>query len=177
MRTIGIILAFALGAFWGVVFAQVARNRGRATIRLIRRITASPESIITLVSQVERESEIIPFVRSVYILSQGHNWVRYRVTLGLVFSLAQVVYRKSWDKEKRFIQWRSESGSLRLAHSGRITFSPTSEGWLMRLSTEYAFRTPVIGWLLTALAQVPLALALWIWLRRLASNERRERRP
>ncbi|MDO8589256.1 MAG: hypothetical protein Q7T82_19715 [Armatimonadota bacterium] len=170
MKILGAVAAFILGAFLGAALAKIVRDNGLNTIRITSRRRAKANALIELISQVEREPKLIPFVRSVEILERGSSHVDYRVGFGVGMTLVEALYTKTWDKTKGVVEWKSESGDLRLRHSGRIRFPSDAGQERIELNTEYGFGIPILGPLLTATVAPAVKFALALWLRRLGDR-------
>jgi ribosome-associated toxin RatA of RatAB toxin-antitoxin module len=167
MNTINIIIAFIIGAGIGVSLAKIIRNGGVVRIHMRRRVTAPPAEIIDLISQVEREPELIPLVRSVEVMERRGDQVKYIAEFGLGFNVIQASYRKSWNVKKQKVNWQSESASHHLKHSGQIEFRTVDGVTYAHLITEYSFGIPVAGPLIAMLSEWAVVGALSTWLHRL----------
>ncbi|HEY3266286.1 MAG TPA: hypothetical protein VGM37_05125 [Armatimonadota bacterium] len=128
---------------------------------------APPALAAALVSRVELEPELIPFVRRVDVLARGDGWVRYRVFLPLGLRMTFV---KAWSPSA--VVWLSVSASLGVAQRGRLLLTPTpSGGCEARLQVWTRF--PIPG--LAALARPAARYAFRRWLEGLAEQPQRNK--
>ena len=114
-RTAG---AMAGAAFAAAVVGEMLRRNGYSvSIRLTRTVQAEARAIIDLVSQVERETELIPAIQKVTLLDESPEAVRYRVdgTIGPWWAVT------SGGIEAQTVGWASDEvrmAAARAAQSG-----------------------------------------------------------
>lgn len=142
-RTAGVMAGAALAA--AVVGELLRRNGYSVSIRLRRVVKADPKAILHLVSDVERETELIPAIRKVTILEASPEAVRYRVDGSSPMGPWWALYHKWWDYQANSVGWASDQGSFGLRQRGQLNLEPTAEGTEVLLTSEYTSEWPVLG--------------------------------
>lgn len=167
-----IIGAAAAGTLTALRFIRGCRLH--VPIEMERETDLSPEDIINQIAHVEREPELIPFVRSVEILESGNDFARYRVC-GQTYGLPWwIQYKKTWDYETGTVKWWSEKGAYGFQNVGRLTIRKADGRNIIRLDAGFSVCLPWIGCIIERTICPALHYAFGKWLDRLASGAAHE---
>lgn len=148
-----------------------AFSRRNSKVHIEKETDVPRSNIIDIISHVEYEPELIPFVDSVEILGMGQDCVRYEVK-GSVYGIPWWMhYRKVWDKELGIAKWASEKGSYGLRSTGRIVIKTDMDGNRIILDSKYSIRTPVLNRIAEKVMYPMLRYAFNIWLQKLSDKE------
>lgn len=164
------MLAAGLVAAAGTAVAAIEIIRGRKLheqLLMCRKTKLSPEAVIGAGVHVEREPEIIPFVRCVEIIEEEPNMVRYKVrgsTLGMPWWIR---YRKSWDYDRSVVKWSSECASFGLRNTGRLEIHPDSTVYLQ---TAYSVDIAGVGGIIEKAIRPFVTYAFERWIKHITGT-------
>jgi len=163
-------LAIGAGLLGGVVLAisRAMLRRPHVRLEINKETSLSPEAVIGQVTAVQKEPDLIPFVKAVEVLEQDLNSVRY-IVRGSTFGVPWCMrYNKSWDYESGTVRWFSEQGSYGLRNVGRLRVDVQPSGNVIRLATGYSVDYPGVGRTMEALIRPILSYAFGRWLDRIS---------
>ena len=153
------------GALAGAAYAVMATRPAR--IRISVPAEGSPEDLMHLVEQVEREPELIPFVEAVKVRSRDEDSVQYRVEVSVGGIPGWAEFHKRICPEEGHAEWVTCEATLHFDQRGRI-FCEEKEGKrFLSLVTDTRFHLPVVGQILAHLSTPVLTYAFGEWLFRL----------
>ncbi|MHB1001406.1 MAG: hypothetical protein ACYC27_19375 [Armatimonadota bacterium] len=166
--------AIALGTIivTGLAIGSIKKtgNTRNMKLHIERKSNLPSDEVINIISQVEKEPGIIPFVESVSIIDKGPCCTRYEVK-GSAFGVPWWMrFKKAWDQELGVVKWASECGSYGLRNTGRITITDNENGSSIILDSKYVIHKAVVDRYVEKLMRPGLEYAFRIWLDRLSDR-------
>ncbi len=168
-------LSLAAGIATGAVLLALdaLAERKKEIVELEQYMPASPEWVIDLIMQVEREPEFIPIISGVKILGREPKEVTYEVQAARLLPLS-VRYRKWREGSPPVVRWTTVRGAFGFREDGEITFKVQGRGCVARLRSEHLVDAPIAGRFAGPAATGVIRPQLREWLRRLSETLEKE---
>jgi hypothetical protein len=159
----GLLVGAAAGAFYVYWATRPAQ------FRLTSVSDADPESLLDLVSQVEREPEFVPTVTSVEVEKREGDTVQYRVETRIAGVPGWARFRKRVSVAEGSAEWETLDGAYGFRQAGLLVCERENQRTVTTVQTETACSIPVIGPVLAHFSTPFLTPIFLNWIKNLES--------